>query len=1007
MQIKPKLRRIVSKFFAINNIINLSYILLIIASFLFVPYHNIRTGFTNWSLTGFGARGPINAGALAVQRALTFALILFYLYNLKLKRKIRSESFEIDLAIKESEDRRHLVEREYFKLKRQMHNIFDTMEDLVFICSKDYKIEFVNKSLKKAFGEGVGKKCYGVLYNKKDVCKWCFAGRVFNGEFVASEIKHELNNRIYQIRSSPLIHPDSSISMVTILHDITDEREMREDLQSSEQHFRNLFDNLPVACFGYDKEAKIVAWNKAATTLYGFKKDQVLGHSVFETISQEKDHARAMFYIDEVFKGKSFDGFQWKERSVDGFFRYVYTSNYPLFNSKGQVVMGISSNVDITTQKAIEHELKSSKEHLEKIMETPQNLIVELDRDMKIQMFNKGCEQVTGYSRLEVIGKDWVKVFIPERLRYAIGELFEEIKNNSKIFPSQYENPILTKTGQERAIFWSNTSLLDDNGQVVSIIAIGKDVTIRKRAQQKIINSEEKYRTFLENVPLHVGVIDESGKFIVWNGHSEKMFGYAKQDALGRMSPTQLHETEQEAKMVVDTAAKEGVFDGELNLIHKDGTKIEVHLVVVPRIKDGKVAGFCGFAQDVHKRRVAEKELIVAKERLESVALIDPLTELFNSRYVADRLVGEFERSKRSMGSLSLLLIDLDYFKSINDKYGHDFGDKVLRQVAKLLKTELRANDIIARWGGEEFMIILPEVSREKAILISQKLIQVFQHKGFGDEKNIVSLKCSIGMISYPEDPLFNPNEMIEAAEKSIVKVKTSGGDGIGSYIHGLIKEDSKVGAEEKDRLLDSLKKKMQFFAIKGEDNILEAIYSLSKSLELKDHTTRKHADKTIHYAIKLAQRFGMSEREIEDIKRAAILHDIGKLGIPDFILLKRGSLTKSEFKVVKKHPQIAADIISSAEFLKESIPHVLHHHERYDGKGYPDGLKADEIPFGARIITVVDSYEAMISDRPYHKAMSKETAIKELKDNSGKQFDPNVVKEFLDLIEKNHISKI
>ncbi|MDD5618188.1 MAG: hypothetical protein PHG69_03760, partial [Candidatus Omnitrophica bacterium] len=170
--------RIIRRIFHKDNIINFIYILLIVISYLLVPYHNIRTGFTNWGLSGFiGAGGPVNDAALAVQRALTFVLIIFYVYHLRLKRKMRDESYEVDLAIKESEDRRHYVEREYFKLKRQMQNIFDAMDDLVFIATKDFKIEFMNKSFKQVFGEGVGKKCYEVLYKRADICPWCFGER--------------------------------------------------------------------------------------------------------------------------------------------------------------------------------------------------------------------------------------------------------------------------------------------------------------------------------------------------------------------------------------------------------------------------------------------------------------------------------------------------------------------------------------------------------------------------------------------------------------------------------------------------------------------------------------------------------------------------------------------------------------------------------------------------------------------------------------------------------------
>ncbi|MDD5005311.1 MAG: PAS domain S-box protein [Candidatus Omnitrophica bacterium] len=989
------------RIFSLSKVINFLYVLLIIISFLLVPYHNIRTGFTNWGFVGAGgAKGPVNAGALAVQRALTLLLITFYIYYLRLKRKIRDENYEIDLAIKESEDRRHRVEREYFRLKKQMQNIFDAMDDFVFICSKDFKIEFMNKSLKKVFGEGVGKKCYEILYGRQDACPWCFGKRVYEGEFVTLEHKHEINKRIYRIYSSPLINPDGSISKISVMHDITKEKEMQVKIESSEQYFRNLFENLPVACFGYDIEGRIITWNKAASNVYGFKKEDVLNHSIFDTLAQEKDRERTMHFIKEIFKGRSFDGLEWEDKTADGTKRYVYTSTYPLYDLDGNVLMGISVNIDITPQKTIEHELKSSKEHLEKIMETPQSLIVELSPDMKIKMFNTGCELSTGYNRSEVIGKDWLELFIPDRLKDETRFVFEEVKNDRNILPGHHENPILTKSGEEKIIFWSNTNLKDEDGKVISVISMGIDITERKIAQQKIVEAEEKYRAFLENVPVHVGVIDESGKFVIWNKYSEQMLGYTKEEALGKMSPGDIHETKEEAREVIEIASQKGIFDKELNLIHKDGRKIPVSLIVVPRVVNNKIVGFLGFGRDVSERKNTEKELLAAKEKLESIALKDPQTELYNNRYVVERLASEFERAKRSFSPLSLLLIDLDYFKSINDTYGHEFGDKALVQVAKLLKSELRANDIVARWGGEEFMVILPEVDRQNAILVSRKILRVFEYKGFGDEKNIVNLKCSVGIVSYPEDPLFSPKEMLEAVEKSVFKVKTAGGNGMGSYMEGFIKkDDDKAALSEKDRLLDSLKEKMSLFAIRGEESILEAIYSLSKSLELKDHTTRTHSEKTVHYAVKLAQRFDLGEREIENVRRAAILHDIGKLGIPDKILLKKGPLTKNEFEIVKQHPKIAAEIMSVAEFLKDSVPYVEHHHERYDGKGYPDGLKGEEIPFGARIVSIVDVYEALTADRPYRRALPKEEAIKIIKDSSGIQFDPKVVNAFLDLI--------
>ena len=988
------------RIFNLRTLLGLLYIVLIIVSFLLVPYHNIRTGFTNWGLTG-GIAGPINAAALSIQRALTFVLIIFYVYNLRIRRKIREDAIEIDMAIQESEDRRHRVEREFFRLKRQMQTIFDSMEEMVFICNKDFKIEFMNKAIKKEFGDEMGRKCFEVMYKRSESCPWCKGFRVFEGELVVEEKENELNKKTYRMHKSPFINPDGSVSMISIARDITKEIEIKKKLENSEEYFRDLFDNLPIACFGYDRDGNFVAWNKAATKLYGFNKEDIVGRSMFDTIVQKKDIEATKGCIKDVFDGKSFDSLEWQDSTKEGKQVYVYANTYPIYGLDGRILMGLSAGVDITPQKEIENELQSSKEHLEKIMETPKSLIVELDTSMNIVRFNKGCEEVTGYLRHEVMGKNWLELFIPERLKDVVRNVLEHIKRDSGIIPHHFESPILTKKGRERIIFWSNANLKDDDGKVISMIAIGEDITERKRIQQTIVDAEEKFRDFIENVPVHVGVIDESGKFVAWNKHSEEMFGYTKEEAVNKISPSDIHETPEEACQAMEIAARDGLFDKELNLVAKNGVKVPARLVVFPKKKDGKITGFCGFAEDISKQKKAEDELTLTMKKLDNIALKDSLTGLFNSHYIMERLASEFERSKRSLVPLSLLLIDLDYFKTINDTHGFEVGDMVLVQIAKILKFTLRLNDVIARWSGEEFMIILPEVDREYAIYVAERIQSAFKNKSFGDDKRAIKLTLSIGMVSYPEDPLFNSKEMIDAVEKSVFAVKAAGGNGIGSYLEGLLKDkDKSQSVDNKVRLLDALKKRMSFFAGKGEDSATEAIYSLAKSLELKDHTTRKHADETIHYAVKLAQKLGMNDKDIEDVRRAAILHDIGKLGIPDEILLKPGSLTKEEYDVVKKHPDIAADIMSVVDFLKNSIAYVLYHHERFDGNGYPKGLKGQDIPLGARIISVVDVFEALTSDRPYHKAIAKDEALQVLRDNSGSQFDPTVVNNFIEVFK-------
>jgi putative nucleotidyltransferase with HDIG domain len=186
----------------------------------------------------------------------------------------------------------------------------------------------------------------------------------------------------------------------------------------------------------------------------------------------------------------------------------------------------------------------------------------------------------------------------------------------------------------------------------------------------------------------------------------------------------------------------------------------------------------------------------------------------------------------------------------------------------------------------------------------------------------------------------------------------------------------------------------------------IDAIRALITAIEAKDHYTRGHSEQVTGYAIAVADKLGLSRDEKELLKTSGLLHDIGKIGIDDGILLKAGGLNSEEWEAVKKHPSVGAQILGSGETLREAIPIVLHHHEHYDGSGYPVGLRGDNIPLGSRIIAVADAFEAMTSDRPYREALGFEQAIGELEKNAGSQFDPRIVKTFIDLIKSGNLAK-
>jgi len=197
------------------------------------------------------------------------------------------------------------------------------------------------------------------------------------------------------------------------------------------------------------------------------------------------------------------------------------------------------------------------------------------------------------------------------------------------------------------------------------------------------------------------------------------------------------------------------------------------------------------------------------------------------------------------------------------------------------------------------------------------------------------------------------------------------------------------------------LKEKIEKLTKRGNQNLAESIFAFAKTLEIKDHYTGEHVESTVNYSIRIAKELKLSLQDIENIKQASALHDLGKIGISDRILHKRSKLTKKEFDEIKKHPQIAADIIRPIQFMHDIIPLVLYHHERWDGKGYPAGLSGEEIPVGARIIAIADVYQALTSDRPYRKAYSRKDALKIISEGAGSQFDPAMVKIFFTVLKK------
>ena len=363
----------------------------------------------------------------------------------------------------------------------------------------------------------------------------------------------------------------------------------------------------------------------------------------------------------------------------------------------------------------------------------------------------------------------------------------------------------------------------------------------------------------------------------------------------------------------------------------------------------------------------------------------DGLTGLYNHRHFHERLEQEIARSSRFGSTFSIILADIDLFKVYNDNYGHLAGDEVLRRMGEYIKSSIRSIDIAARYGGEEFAVILPETRLIDAQVVAERIRKTIETK---TSSRAMPVTVSIGVASWPIDGVMK-EELINRADKALYQAKQTGRNR--TYLSTEISEPDITSANEE---------------AEANPKSLSMVYALAATVDAKDHYTYGHSRKVSEYAVAIAEAAKLPHEKIPIIRAAGLLHDIGKIGIPDSILNKKESLSHDEWEPIKAHPQLGVAILRHIVDLTDCLPAILHHHEHYDGNGYPTGLKGGNIPIEARILSIADSYEAMTSPRVYRKQMAAEEAVKELKSNAGTQFDPELVEVFCKILEMTPLWK-
>jgi len=405
----------------------------------------------------------------------------------------------------------------------------------------------------------------------------------------------------------------------------------------------------------------------------------------------------------------------------------------------------------------------------------------------------------------------------------------------------------------------------------------------------------------------------------------------------------------------------------------------------------------------VHRKRL-EEDLRRCNAQLAELAATDELTGLPNTRRLHQSLPTLYSLAARTQRPLSMIMLDVDRFKAYNDEFGHPAGDEVLRRVGATLRCMTRAHDLAARYGGEEFAVLLPATDTEAARAFAERVRDALAKTPWP----LRPVTASLG-VATSRTGVANGESLLTQADQALYRAKRAGRDRVVHHDDppgpgGAATSSSVIGEPDSEPIQPSRGPAPDLHPAArlgeqaaGLERICDTmVEGWARAVELRDHDTGRHSRRVAEQAVRLARRMGVPEGELVEVRRGAMLHDIGKLAVPDAILGKPGPLDDAEWRVMRRHPQTAFEMLRPISFLGPALEIPYCHHERWDGSGYPRGLKGEQIPATARMFAVVDVWDALTHDRPYRAAWPEDRVRAHIRSAAGKHLDPLAVEEFL-----------
>ncbi len=419
----------------------------------------------------------------------------------------------------------------------------------------------------------------------------------------------------------------------------------------------------------------------------------------------------------------------------------------------------------------------------------------------------------------------------------------------------------------------------------------------------------------------------------------------------------------------------------------------------IQRVEAGEAFG-AEFSSSLHgEPLMLARRLENAFDRLAHMSKTDQLTGLANRRHFEEVLEAFYHQSRRYNRPLSVITMDIDFFKAINDTGGHAAGDELLKIVSRAIEEASRKADLPARLGGDEFAVLLPETTAAGARGVAERIVSLIS-----DNEVVVNnalklhVTCSIGIADLNAGEISHPDDMLALADRALYQAKEKGRNRI-EMAHDVTGLTWNGDAEVEE--VDTLCRKLAGLDNEFKGLFIRGVEEIVLILEQRDPHMADHARKVQHYAMRIGEEMELPERVLKRIQIAAMFHDIGMLALPDSVLLCPGELNDAQQMVMRNHPLLGVRIMEGMEFLEQEIPAVRYHHENWDGSGYPEGIRGATIPLTARIVAVADAFDAMTSPRAFRGAKSVAEALQELREAAGRQFDPAVVDSFFSVAER------